>query len=111
MGGRRMKLERGLMRIAVPVILAVGLVAAIGSPAGAGAKPKATGTLYVAPPLRREFHTARCEAGAAQRKPGGGGGAARGPGGGAFEPRTDAAEKGGRNGFPVTEMRNPRAWR
>jgi len=31
--------------------------------------------------------------------------------GGAFEPRTDAAEKGGRNGFPVTEMRNPRAWR
>src|ERR1039458_6509552 len=49
MGGRRMKLERGLMRIAVPAILAVGLVAAIGSPAGAGAKPKATGTLYVAP--------------------------------------------------------------
>ena len=44
-----MKLERGFMRIAVPAILAVGLVAAIGSPAGAGAKPKATGTLYVAP--------------------------------------------------------------
>ena len=44
-----MKLERGLMRAALPVVLAAGLVAAIGSPAGAGAKPKATGTLYVAP--------------------------------------------------------------
>jgi hypothetical protein len=31
------------------VVLAAGLVAAIGSPAGAGAKPKATSTLYVAP--------------------------------------------------------------
>jgi hypothetical protein len=37
------------MRAALPVVLAAGLVAAIGSPAGAGAKPKATGTLYVAP--------------------------------------------------------------
>ena len=44
-----MKPERTLIRLALPAILAVGLVAAIGSPAGAGAKPKATGTLYVAP--------------------------------------------------------------
>ena len=49
LGGRRMKLERGLMKVALPAILAVGLVAAIGSPAEAGAKPKATTTLYVAP--------------------------------------------------------------
>ncbi len=44
-----MKPERTLIRLALPAILAVGLVAAIGSPAGAGAKPKATTTLYVAP--------------------------------------------------------------
>ena len=44
-----MKLERGFMRIALPAVLVAGLIAAIGSPAGAGAKPKTTGTLYVAP--------------------------------------------------------------
>ncbi len=44
-----MKLERGLMRAALPLVLVVGLIAAVGSPAGAGEKPKATSTLYVAP--------------------------------------------------------------
>ena len=44
-----MKPERTLIRLALPAVLAVGLIAAIGSPAGAGAKPKTTGTLYVAP--------------------------------------------------------------
>ena len=44
-----MKLERGFMRIALPAVLVVGLIAAVGSPAGAGEKPKATSTLYVAP--------------------------------------------------------------
>src|ERR1039458_2105607 len=61
MGGRRMKLERGLMRAALPVVLAAGLVAAIGSPAGAGAKPKATGTLYVAPLRGRAKLPAVCK--------------------------------------------------
>ncbi len=44
-----MNLERGLMRAGLPVVLVVGLIAAVGSPAGAGEKPKATSTLYVAP--------------------------------------------------------------
>ena len=44
-----MKLERGLMRAGLPVVLVVGLMAAVGSPAGAGEKPKATSTVYVAP--------------------------------------------------------------
>ena len=44
-----MKLERGFMRIALPAVLVAGLIAAVGSPAGAGEKPKATSTLYVAP--------------------------------------------------------------
>jgi len=37
------------MGVVVPAILAVGLVASVGGPAGAGQKPKATSTLYVAP--------------------------------------------------------------
>ena len=44
-----MNSERGLMRAGLPVVLVVGLIAAVGSPAGAGEKPKATSTLYVAP--------------------------------------------------------------
>ena len=44
-----MKPERTLIRLALPAVLAVGLIAAIGSPAGAVEKPKATSTLYVAP--------------------------------------------------------------
>jgi nitrous oxidase accessory protein NosD len=44
-----MKPERALIRLALPAVLAVGLITAIGSPAGAVEKPKATGTLYVAP--------------------------------------------------------------
>jgi hypothetical protein len=37
------------MRIAVPAVLVAGLIAAIGSPAGAAQKPRAASTLYVAP--------------------------------------------------------------
>jgi hypothetical protein len=44
-----MRLERVLTGLALPAVLAVGLIAATGGPAGAGEKPKATATLYVAP--------------------------------------------------------------
>ncbi len=44
-----MKLQRGLANFALPAVLVLGLIAAIGSPAGAGEKPRAASTLYVAP--------------------------------------------------------------
>ena len=55
-----MKLQRGLIKVALPAILALGLIAAIGNPAGAGEKPKAAGTLYVAPLKGRAKLTAIC---------------------------------------------------
>jgi len=44
-----MKIQRGLIGVALPAVLALGLIAAIGNPAGAGEKPRAASTLYVAP--------------------------------------------------------------
>ncbi len=44
-----MKLQRGLIRVVLPAVLGLGLVAGIGNPAGAGEKPRVASTLYVAP--------------------------------------------------------------
>ncbi len=55
-----MKFQRGLMNVALPAVLMLGLVAAIGNPAGAGEKPRAASTLYVAPLKGRAKLTAVC---------------------------------------------------
>jgi hypothetical protein len=53
-------MKRTLLRLALPAVLVAGLIAAIGNPAGAGEKPRATGTLYVAPLKGRAKLTAVC---------------------------------------------------
>jgi len=53
-------MKRTLLRLALPAVLVAGLIAAIGNPAGAGEKPRTTGTLYVAPLKGRAKLTAVC---------------------------------------------------
>ena len=55
-----MKFQRGLTSVALPAVLVLGLIAAIGSPAGAGEKPRASSTLYVAPLKGRAKLAAVC---------------------------------------------------
>jgi hypothetical protein len=55
-----MKFQRGLTNVALPVVLVLGLIATIGNPAGAGEKPRAASTLYVAPLKGRAKLTAVC---------------------------------------------------